>query len=327
MKAILPVILAIIVVLSGCDNTLEVTAPWKDIPIVHGILSPNDTAHYVRIEKAFLDPNQSALEIARIPDSIYYPALEVTLVNVSNGEEYPMLQVDATNEGYPREDGVFAEAPNYLYKVADQFFVPQARQTYRLEIVRSERLPLITADAEVVARPLINRPLEGQLIRFVYNAPYKVLWQEANNAAFYDIKFVIHYEETPPGEPGVYNPVSLDWKLGQYVSLNTIEFDGIQFYQYMAAELEANPSIFRRFVGIDVEVNAGGPELYEFRTIQQANTGVTSIGGDIPTYSNLSEGFGIFTSSNADINLDYQLHPESLDSLKFGYLTEDLNFQ
>lgn len=51
--------------LSACANDFDVTAPWKEIPVVYGILSPQDSAHYIRVEKAFVDPEKSALEIAR----------------------------------------------------------------------------------------------------------------------------------------------------------------------------------------------------------------------------------------------------------------------
>ena len=72
---------------SSCDNELKLLDEWKDIPVVYGVLSPNDTAHYIRVEKAFLDPEKSAFEVARIADSLYYPdeQIEVFVKNVSLG--------------------------------------------------------------------------------------------------------------------------------------------------------------------------------------------------------------------------------------------------
>jgi hypothetical protein len=82
----------------------------------------------------------------------------------------------------------------------------------------------------------------------------------------------------------------------------------------------------RIFKGIDLQVRAGGLELYEFQRVQLANTGITSAGGDIPQYTNLSEGVGIFSSSNRHIRTDLELHEASLDSLRTGSLTKHLNF-
>ena len=53
--------------LTACSNDLEVAAPWKDIPVVWGMISRSDTAHYVRVEKAFLDPAVPAGTIAISP--------------------------------------------------------------------------------------------------------------------------------------------------------------------------------------------------------------------------------------------------------------------
>ncbi len=112
-KLLLLLLLPLGLLLSACSNDFEVTAPWKEIPIVYGILSPQDTAHYLRIEKAFLDPNQSALEVAQIADSLYYPENSITvwLVPTINPNNRIQLQrVNGALEGYPRDPGVFAGA-------------------------------------------------------------------------------------------------------------------------------------------------------------------------------------------------------------------------
>lgn len=316
-----------LVVLSiGCDNTLDVTAEWKDIPVVFGVLSPQDTAHYIRIEKAFLDPSRSALEVARIPDSLYYDNLDAALVDLSSGLRYTLEEVDGTEEGLIREEGVFAEMPNILYKVDAQEIDLKPTLKYRLEINRSERLPLVTAETEIVSRPAINRPFFGELLRFQYNQQFKVIWMQSENAFLYDVRLTFNYLESSPATGDQFVPKSLIWTIGRNVTINEVAVDGIGLYEYLAAELEFDPQIERIAVGMDLEVIAGGEEVFEFRKIQLANTGITSVGGDIPRYSNLSEGIGILTSSNRDLKTGYELHPQTMDSLRNGVITEELNF-
>ncbi|RLD21936.1 MAG: hypothetical protein DRI69_02750, partial [Bacteroidetes bacterium] len=162
------------VLLSGCQNDLNVTAPWKDIPIVYGILSPLDTTHYIRIEKAFLDPEISALEIARIPDSLYYKNLDASIFDISSGTRFQLLEVDGAEEGLIRDEGVFAEMPNILYKVDADDLKLVPTNSYRLEINRSETLPLVTAEIEIVSRVTIVRPIPGSTLRFPYQSLFKV---------------------------------------------------------------------------------------------------------------------------------------------------------
>jgi hypothetical protein len=314
-------------VFSSCDNELELTAPWKDIPVIYGIISPADTAHYVRIEKAYLDPARSALEIARIPDSLYYDQVQAVLVNISNGLRVTLEEIDGTDDGYPREDGLFATTPNILYKVLAVDANLVSGQRYRLEVTRSDQLPDVTAETTIVAQPSIVRPQAGERIRFPSNGVYRVLWSAAEGAAFYEVILMIKYDEYH-----IPNPLELEhkvetWKVGGVVTTNELEIPGIEFYEFLRATLEVNSSLQRVFNGIDLQVRAGGTELYEFQRVQLANIGITSAGGDIPQYTNLSEGVGIFSSSNRHVRPNLQLHEDSLDSLRSGSITKLLNFQ
>ncbi|HLF62941.1 MAG TPA: DUF4249 family protein [Saprospiraceae bacterium] len=311
----------------ACDNELNLTAPWKDIPVIYGVISPADTTHYVRIEKAFLDPAISALEIARIPDSLYYDELEAVFVNLATGQRIALLEVDGADEGYPRQDGVFAESPNILYKVtaADANLIPGQR--VRLEVTRSDQLPLVTAETNIVGRPTINRPQADDNLRFQTNGFYRVLWAAASGAAFYDVILYVNYNEYNITDPSDVKSKVVGWKIGGVITGTELEIPGIEFYKFVGASVEVNSDLRRVFKGIDLQVRAGGTELYEFQRVQLANTGITSAGGDIPQYTNLSEGVGIFSSSNRHIRLDLELHEESLDSLISGSFTKQLNFQ
>jgi hypothetical protein len=76
---------------------------------------------------------------------------------------------------------------------------------------------------------------------------------------------------------------------------------------------------------MDIQIWCAGHELEEFVKIAQANTGITST-QDIPTYTNLSEGLGIFTSRNVATHTGFKIGTVTLDSLRNGIVTKDLNF-
>ena len=69
---LLLILLAGFIVVTSCNNKLNVNAPWQDITIVYGLLSQNDSVQYLRITKAFLGEGD-ALHFAKIPDSSTYP--------------------------------------------------------------------------------------------------------------------------------------------------------------------------------------------------------------------------------------------------------------
>ena len=69
-----------LVVFSSCEDKIELTAPYKEIPAIYAVLNPDDALHMIRINKSFLGVGD-ANQMAQIADSINYPAgeLQVTL--------------------------------------------------------------------------------------------------------------------------------------------------------------------------------------------------------------------------------------------------------
>ena len=50
----------VVLFFSSCETDVVLEGEWKDIPVVYAFLSIQDTAHYVRVEKAFLQPGGDA---------------------------------------------------------------------------------------------------------------------------------------------------------------------------------------------------------------------------------------------------------------------------
>ncbi|MBU1721001.1 MAG: hypothetical protein KKA07_18185, partial [Bacteroidetes bacterium] len=107
MKRLL-IFLGIIAVFAySCETDFDVTADYKDITIVYGLLSQNDTVQYIRINRAFLGDG-NALEMAAIPDSSYYPfgAIEVWIEEWKDGRFVGSFQLEETTLN-SKEPGIF----------------------------------------------------------------------------------------------------------------------------------------------------------------------------------------------------------------------------
>jgi len=140
---------------NSCSNDFDLNAPWQDIPVVYGLLSKLDTAHYIRVEKAFIDPTTSALELAQRPDSLYYENVDVRLEQLNGDnvvQSFNLVRVDGNLEGYQRDPGIFADAPNFLYKLRlpDNETLVDG-EDYRLVINREDNLPEVSATAPLLS--------------------------------------------------------------------------------------------------------------------------------------------------------------------------------
>lgn len=151
-KFFLPLVAAIIF-FSSCSEKFDVAAPYKDVTVVYGFLDMGDTAHYVRIQKAFLDENKSAVDMAKVSDSSFFSDIDVRIdrYSVAGSHAYinsiPLTRVDLTAEGYPKQPGAFFTAPNYAYKFTNTL---DPQYFYRLKITHTSTGAVDSVDAPVI---------------------------------------------------------------------------------------------------------------------------------------------------------------------------------
>jgi hypothetical protein len=314
------------VLFSACDNDLIVTDNWEDIPIVWGLLSKSDTAHYIRVEKAFLDPNTSALDIAQRVDSLYYDDASVSLKRVSSGQVFQLERINGDLEGYPRQGGVFASSPNYLYKIEANEINLVVGDEYELLIDRNDGSATVTAQTIVLGKPQLRNVPAGTKFNFRPKNTFTFNWDDVPDAGIYDLIVHVHYRERSAETGGFYVPKSFEWVVDRNQTVSESKFDGTEFYTSIKANIPEVTGATRLLDSLDVIIWCAGTELAQFIEIANANFGLTST-QDIPTYTNLSEGLGLFSSRNVGIMTGFGINDQTLDSLRNGSITAHLNFQ
>jgi len=316
--------------LFSCSTDITLESEWKDIPVVYGFLNQTDSAHYIRVEKAFLEPGGNALDIAQIVDSLYYDDNRITveLERVTTGERFVLQRVDGNLEGYPREEGVFASEPNYLYKIRDSEIQLRGGEEIRFILNRGDELEPATARTFILDTLRVSLPFDP--LRLARTTPLTISWFAGDFAAVFDVRWVINYLEQPPGG-GAFEEKSLVWVVNDLVERTdfmndrvAINYLGEDFYRFLGESLEADGSL-RRLNGIDIQVRGIGQEYIDFLEVANANLGITSA-QNTPVFSNIDQGQGIFTSRSQGVKNDYSLDQEALDSLESGVFTRDLNF-
>ena len=323
-----------LIIFSTCTTDFDVTADWKDIPIVYGFIDPEDSAHYLRVEKAFLDPDGDARQIAEIADSLYYgDEVAVQLENLATGDLFTLEKVDGAAEGLPREEGEFAESPNYLYKLDGSAINLEGGEDLRLIINRGDDQDAVTAETKVLSPivPVESSPPNELTLRYTSFA--RISWNFGEEAQLFDIRMIINYRESDPDNPTTFTDKSITWVMtdelmreDQGQTRQSYNFLGEDFYRFIGSEIDDQVNLIRIFKDIDIIITGAGQELVDFLEITRANSGITS-SQVIPVYTNLSEGRGIFTSRTSARRNGITLTQISLDLLKEGIHTKDLNFQ
>ncbi len=333
-------------VVNGCDNELNLIEPnTQATPVVYGFLSMNDTATYIRVERSFVDIKRSPIELAKIADSLTYPAnVEVYLVRIKSNERFLLQKIDGNTEGYRRDTGAFATTPNYLYKIKTSILSLRSNEDWRVEVQRKGETKLIAkAETKVIG----NYDITMQ--PFLSLDPSFPCTFEANETAqgkadadiaarFYSINVLFNYEETI-GTTTTKKQVTWSFSPNQVrkgtpnttYDQQSFTQSGRNFYEFLGNNIPVTAGAVRTFKDFDFEITAGGQEVIDLLNVGIANLGITG-SQTIPIYTNVKDGagvnaLGVFGSRNKFIKKGFKMVDPSLELLKNGPFTKQLNFR
>jgi hypothetical protein len=335
-KALLSVLLAFSFLINSCSTDFDVAADWKEITIVYGLLDKGQTNQYIRINKAFLSENTSALEIAPIADSLYHnPPADVVLkaYDAQNNlkQTHVMQKVNAADEGLVKEEGLFATNPYYLYKTSATL---NATYTYKIEITTPEG-NVITAETPVIDDFDAIRPDPDFDVSLI-SENYTMRWSPSTDVGIYDMDLIIKYDEQRIDGNGsiVTLPKTLKWNmfsnLDRETSIEqgrvTYDLNVEAFFNFLVQNLSNVDSVQRRyFKDFDFIIHAGSNDLKIYNDVTFAQFGVTS-SQVILEYSNIEGGLGLFASRYSKLIENVKLTDQSIDLLACDPRTTALKF-
>lgn len=348
--------------MASCSNEVEVIGLWKDIPVVYGVINWQDTAHYIRIERAYLPPNKSALDVARNADSLYFDPSQVVveLYSIGNNNDtvlwnWPLERVNLADEGIVREDGIFQNNPSYAYKTKggptgrDLLLKIDHRATgnvfySRVKPISANNSSLFTIPrySKSPPRPVKFRELNPQGEEIYGSLGINI---STSFAAIYDYIFRFHYDEYTVDAQG--NEISgtrvdktIEWRavsdfIPQVANQNKQSVSGSRFYRFLRGNLSDVTGTNKRRCGGYLEVFAvGGTEsIRDYILARKANDGF--VGGlfPAPPYSNVSGGYGFLGVADVLERADrassprlMEMSPLTYEHLSNGELTSQLGF-
>lgn len=340
MKKLLP-FLFIILLFSSCEDDIDLTAPYKEITVVYGLLNRNDTTHYIRIQKAFLGDG-NALVYSGVADSTYYPpTLDAYILEYnSSGTKIDSLHLERTVNEFVKDSGLFASDNNVLYKGTK---ILSASSTYKLVIIKPNG-DTTTGTTSLCTNIAMRQP-PPMFANFESNSgpnePEETYsWAADPNAYFYQLSMFFNYEEWV-GDDSL-NPVPK--KVVRHFAvfkpqpenacdpnMECFSVNRLQFYSILLWNIPEDPAgtppsqiRHRRALSVDVKVGVGAEDLYYYIKF---NAPSLSYIQKVSTYTNLENGLGIFSSRTSGGYTNIALHQNTLDSIVYGTRTQHLNFR
>lgn len=316
---------------SSCTTDFDLTADYKEITTVFGLISQNDQTHYIRIQRAFIDEETSALVLAQNPDSIYYPdVLTVTIQELKTGKSYTLERIDGDTlqPAITKDtDGIFASSPNILYRFRATL---DPESEYVFQVVHNEDGRVITSTTGLVRDFLVTRPFPKQSINWLSPTNFFAYWNLAENSKIYDLVIRLHYTTANHSAPFVKTGNgTADWlvfKSQNFTQDNPkVDIPGKSFYSGINFAMVPNPDEIRYFDSLSFIFSVGTPMLSDYINYNQAQTGITE-NQVSAQFTNITNGLGIFSARYYKTITGIKMTDNSIDSLACGPITGGLGF-
>ncbi|HEU4718244.1 MAG TPA: DUF4249 family protein [Bacteroidia bacterium] len=319
--------------LSTCTTDVDLLDNWKETTVIYGLLNQADTMQYIRIQKAFLGPD-NAYTMAQEFDSInYINQLDVRLEELYNGNvinSWPLYPDTISNKA----PGIFSYPMQVVYALhtgAPSFF--NTAHQYHLVVKNNQTGNTADATTSLMSDFNMIAP-QGPSISIVKinsNTMNSISWGSCPKARIFQVGLTFHYSETDVNNNTV-SKATPEWMLGTVYtdSLSALDpqsttFDPNDFYRFIANNIPQDPNVVsRKDEFITITVYAGGEALY---TYMETNGASNSVVQDRPFYTNINNGLGIFSARYGKSKTNLTLTPLTIDTLAMGQFTCGLRFK
>ncbi len=323
--------------LPSCDNEVDINSEWEDITIVYGLLDQSEQYQYIKITKAFLG-NNSAYDMANEFDSLYYKEGEISAyIEEYTGNDLisstELVRVDTVGKA----DGIFHSPTQILY-VTDKTL--SSNYSYKIKIINNKTSKIIYAKTNLIigeglGKTRILRPYSTSTDKINWvshniNADpgENIRWANGINAKTTQLIARIHYTEILNNDSTEkYIEIKYSTKKIDDIT-NQKEFNeyliGSFIYKSIASAINVtNVNVTRKIGNIDFLIYESGEELYNYQELNKPSSGLTQYK---PTYTNINNGIGLFSSRYKIVMLNKQIHEDSKYEIANSPLLANYNF-
>jgi len=322
-------ILFIFGALLGCENEVKLLEPGDPIPVVYGIICPDDTLHQIRLMKTF-DGSKTPEVEASISDSLYYDQAEVYLeLRSTQGLVLERLELTKTLINN-RSEGIFATAPNFIYQ-GHPFDIRQGSLNGELVYHLTIYLPYF--DQSVFATTAVppnagisSNMRNGEEInvfnyfmhpKYIVGAPVKTFATELIIEFLFEELINAEWRQTSFQNKRYYRPYS------GLASDDSVKFSPTWLYNQIANKITENEAVSnRRFSSIVVRKKLISPDYSHYLSSLEYSPDLYSY-----IFSNITNGKGLFAAYSKSEITGITFSEQMLDSLSFGQYTKHLMFQ
>jgi len=300
----------LVIVLTSCKEDIDFNGDFQETAVVYGLLNQADSIHYIKITRAFGGSNNS-LEVAQIPDSSYFPQIEVIVDEVINNNvtrSWTLGDTLLTN----KQEGVFYSPDQKVYYFKTTSAAPLvANAKYKMRANVNNGEFIVYGETNLVKDLSITVP--AQFAAFTFATANVNLNGYANSgihinpgtSEVLDVRLEIAIDEYFNGVP---QQKLITWKIGELSgdqitgTSSPFNANGKTFYQIIRDNVTNDPSINKRqLAGIRLTATGGTEDLNKYILLNKPSS---TLAQNKPSFTNLStsdgrRAVGLFSARSA----------------------------
>ena len=326
MKKIYLILSVFIIVFTACETDFDVNASWEEVTVVYGLLDAGvgKELQQIKISKAFLG-EMDALQMAQYADSINIDTnnLRVRIISMKDNGMTDTIALNPVT--HIRDEGFFNEKI-ILYEFLKGDFL-QSNTEYKLLIEDLVTGNIVSGYTELITSFYFDglsdnyklgffQPNGGGNVEDSSQYRFKLLkWDEFTHGKIYQPDVIFKYTENN-------DTISLLWSqplVTQYPFESKLE--GYRFFSFLRDNIKDDVTKFRSFIDIQIVMTVGTADLETYINVNQPVSGIVQ---ERPSFTNINNGLGLFSSRYTYVRSDIRLTDETKT-----YLIEELgrNFQ
>ncbi|MBW6483652.1 MAG: DUF4249 family protein [Vicingaceae bacterium] len=299
------------IILFSCETKVDINADYKDITVVYAAINPNDTEHYVKINRAFLQDGVSATDLAANSDNFNYPKDELSVMvdelRGDNGNFVQTYPLTRTINERPKNPGIFANDSNVLFKFTATI---NRNNLYKLKIINNKLNKLITSETQIVGNLTIANPAtfnfwigtanDGNL-----NSKDKTISvKSGNNMGRVEARLIFNY--TNFFNDSSFQAERIVMRLGEMKTTTNIAGESLDwsissatFFDNLMANIPVTiPNLSHRKPNlVTLEFITTGTDLNVFMEVSEPSNNLNQ---EKPAFTNIENGLGIFSSRSRE---------------------------
>lgn len=324
--------LQVIVVLSSCNNDIDVIDEVGSKPVIYSLLNLSDTVYSVSLTRTFIG-TENIYNLAGDSHNVFYPSADIRLEGLA--DDSVIWSTLFYRSEQIKEDGIFPSEPGYLYYSNSVIpgFNEYGHLTGYFRNVDMFRLSIdiptdgnsITSTVPIFRPNFISNPSSGRKISLYGREDLEIGIGQRKGNAFRQLNINIRYLEKLVGSNELMEKeveFIVRTKIPATRDGISAEIPGVFFLNKLVANMPiVNDLGFRRFIDFDL-ILYSADEVYKNYTETYIYT--TDLAQS--AWSNIENGIGIFSLMFTHRLEGFTFDQQTIDSIAMSPITKGLKF-